>query len=304
MNGLTEFKVGARTAALGLRFWDPIASAFVGDGLRVIAYPVVDPSRRVAATTNLSRGWVFHKLPGMAAFEHGEGDEAFWKAPFAPRPDWKAPGQPRDYVIEVDDEKGRFVPFQLTVTAPAREAWEWVTPPGVTLAKMPPGAIPLFSAATRAVPQGMAVIRAELWDATAGKPAAWAVVTAQIDGVVGIFGMADEKGRVALVFPNPAPVGEGVDSLTGVALTDQTWPVALAVGYAPAWGAGKVPVRAVLPGVLTQAAGTLWGKWDEADPAARAQLAAGTLILAYGAELVVRTVASGSPGTLVVTGAP
>ncbi|MBY0555770.1 MAG: FAD-dependent monooxygenase, partial [Burkholderiaceae bacterium] len=42
-----------------------------------------------------------------------------------------------------------------------------------------------------------------------------------VDGVVGIFGVADEKGRIALVFPNPAPVGEDVDTLSGVALTDQ-----------------------------------------------------------------------------------
>jgi len=71
-------------------------------------------------------------------------------------------------------------------------------------------------------------------------------------------------------------------------LTQQTWPVELGVGYASA--AGKVAVRAGLPGVLTQAAGILWEKWDETNVAARVKLAATTLTLGYGAELVVKTV--------------
>src|SRR6188768_1007779 len=97
----TRFQVGARTAPLGVRFWDPLAAVFVGDGLRVVAYPVVDPSRRVEAIANGSRVWVFHKLPGMGEVQRGEGDAAFWGNPPATRA----------YVLEVDDDRGCFQPF-------------------------------------------------------------------------------------------------------------------------------------------------------------------------------------------------
>lgn len=290
MKGLVEFKVGARTATLGLRFWDPVASVFVGDGLRVVAYPAVDPSRRAKAVANLSGDtWVFHKLPGMASLERGEGDAGFWGPP---------PPKTRAYVIEVDDDRGRFVPVQLTLDAPARGPFAWTPPVGVTLPAMPPGAVPLFSSATRTVPQGMAVIRADLWDGTAGAPAAWAVVTAAVEGLVGVLGIADAEGKLALIFPYPAPIGGGIDGLTGVRLTDQEWPVALSAGYEKA--AGKVPARAVLPGVLTQAAATLWEKWDDVNVGLRLKLAPTTLTLVYGAELSVKT-AGGKPAVLYVT---
>ncbi|WP_437621914.1 hypothetical protein [Sorangium sp. So ce1151] len=286
MKGLMEFKVGARTAALGLRFWDPVAAAFVGDGLRVAAYPVADPSRRVEATVNPSRAWVFHKLPGLAV-EHGEGDAVFWGAPL----------KTRSYVIEVDDAQARFVPFQLTVDAPARGPLAWTPPAGVMLPAMPPGAVPLFSTATRTVPQGMGVIRADLWDATAAAPAAWAVLTAAVDGLLGVRGIADAEGKVALIFPYPTPIGGGADGLTGVRLTEQEWPVVLAVRYEPE--TGRTPERAKLPGVLEQKAGSLWQKWAES-AGEREMLAATTLTLAYGEELIVKT-ASGWGGALFVT---
>jgi hypothetical protein len=297
--GFTEFYVGARTAPLGLRFWDPIASAFVGDGLRVVAYPAVDPSRRVEAIANASRVWVFHKLAGMGAVERGEGDAAFWASP----------PKARAFVIDVDDMLAvpRFQPFQMTLSAPVREPFAWAPPVGVTLPAMPPGAVPLFSAATRTVPQGMAVIRAELWDPNAatpagfkgpGGPAAWAVLTAKVGGALVGNAIADASGRAAVMFPYPAPVGAGADGLTAVRLTEQTWPVELSVQYAPA---GKPGARAVLPEVLTQAAGTLWEKWDDANPAGRKKLAAATLTLAYGEELVAKTAGGGQAAVLYVT---
>lgn len=296
MKGLLELKVGARTAPLGLRFWDPVTAAFVGDGLRVTAYPVADPSRRTAAAVSPSRVWVFHKLPGMGAVERGEGDEAFWASP-PPK---------RMYRVEVDDDLGRFVPFQLEVEAPVRRPLEWMPPAGVSFPGMPPGSVPLFSSATRAVPQGLGVIRAELWDPNAttppgmkgpGGPAAWAVVTAAIDGLLGVAGLADAKGRVLLICPYPAPMGGGADGLTGVPLTGQSWPVSLSVRYEPA---GKIAERAKLSGAFEQMAGSLWQTWD-ADPAARETLATTTLTLVFGEDLPVRTAGTAPLGVLFAT---
>src|SRR5205823_2207494 len=149
--------------------------------------------------------WVFHKLPGLGAVERGEGDAAFWAAPPAKR----------SYVIEVDDDLGRFLPFQLPVDAPVRDPAPgdtsaspiWTAPAGVPLPEMPPGMVPLFSTANRTVTAGMAVIRADLWDPSAptpkgmkgpGGPAAWAVVTATIGGAKTVLGIANARGCAAL----------------------------------------------------------------------------------------------------------
>lgn len=303
-NGFTELRVGARTAPLGLRFWDPVTAAFVGDGLRVSAYPMADPTRRAAASVSPSRVWVFHKLPGMGAVERGEGDEAFWASP-PPK---------RTIVVEVDDDLGRFVPFQLEVEVPVRRPLEWTPPAGVSFPGMPPGAVPLFSSATRAVPRGLCVVRADLWDPNAttppkntkntkntkglGGPGAWALVTAAIDGLLGISGLADGEGRVLLIGPYPAPTGGGEDGLTGVPLLKQSWPVSLSVRYEP--GVSNAGERAKLSGAFSQAAGSLWQKWD-ADPAAREKLATTTLTLNYGEELPVRTTGAAPGGVLFVT---
>ena len=300
MKDLTLATLGARTAPLGVRFWDTTSASFVGDGLRVTAYPVADPRRRSSARPNASRVWVFHELAGMGKVQRGEGDAAFWASPPALRA----------YVLDVDDELGRFVPFQLSVNAPVRGLLPWSPPAGLAFVGLPPNAVPLFPSATRAVPQGMGVIRADLWDPDAptppglkgpGGPAAWALVTATVDGLANVRGIADAQGRVALIFAYPGPLGGGSSGLTGVPLTKQTWPVTLEVRYAPA--VGKAPARAKLPDVLTQASGSLWQTWD-ANPAARQKLAPTTLMLKYEMPLAVATTAGPPGGVLYTTQGP
>ncbi len=317
-SSFVQFKLGARTATLGLRFWDPVSARLVGDGLRVVAYPVADPSRRAVAAVSPSQVWTFHKLPGMVAFERSEGDAAAWSPPL----------QTRAYVVEVDDEQGRFVPFQLTVDAPVRGPFAWSPPVGVTFPRVPPGAVPLFSSATRKLPQGMGALRADLWDPAAptpfdlkgpGGPAAFALITAKVDGVSGIRGLADALGRVALIFPYPAPAlsggvvieppppgggepdpeepGEEIPLHTA-ALTAQVWPVELSARYAPA--AGKPSTHAKLSEALGQAAGTLWGTWDDTNAAARKALSESLLSLSHGEELAVKSV-GGRAGVLYLT---
>ncbi|APR76903.1 Hypothetical protein A7982_02250 [Minicystis rosea] len=297
-DGFTEFQLGARTAPLGLAFWDPRAARLVGDGLRIVARPVLDPSRSATAMVSPSRTWVFHKLPGMGlGVERGEGDASFWTAP----------PKTRSYVIEVDDDLGRFLPFQFAVDAPVRDPLVFPLPAGFTVTGMPPGAIPLFSTSNRPVTPGLAAIRADLWDPSAtappgfkgpGGPASWAMMTATVGGSTTVRALADARGSVALVLPYPAPVGAGPDGLHSVPLTAQTWSVDLTVHYAPA--AGERPARAALPDVLKQAAGSLWEKWDDADATKRVKLATGSLTLAYGEDLVVRT-AGARPSVLYVT---
>jgi hypothetical protein len=55
------------------------------------------------------------------------------------------------------------------------------------------------------VSAALAVVRAELVDAVTGKPAAWALVSAEYAGAELGRGVADREGRLLLAFPYPEP---------------------------------------------------------------------------------------------------
>ena len=222
------FERMVRAAPLGVRFWDTVVGAFVRDGLAVAAYPADNPSRRVTGFPAGSGTFAFQGLPGLLGFE---------LANWADDP-WATPPAPRSFVVEVVDGSGRFLPWRFTVGVP--HAGIFV--PGCLLADMATGGVPLFSTAGRVPPGGMAVIRAELRDAIADAPAAWAVVEVHAAGVLLGRGIADQSGKVVVVGPYPAPPNVAFDSpaTTPVPLTSQTWPVTLAAWYAPA-AAGPVP---------------------------------------------------------------
>src|SRR5262249_43180475 len=143
-----------RVTPLGLRLWDAVSGAAVADGLTVVAYPEGEEGRRVRAFVTASGNHAFSGLPGMYPVESGAVglDEA-------PR---------RRVVVEVADARSRFQPFSLTIAVPVRGLFPWdCGPAGSPLASpvaAAAGPVPLFSTASRAVPAGMAVVRADLWD--------------------------------------------------------------------------------------------------------------------------------------------
>src|SRR2546428_6671092 len=91
-------------APLGIRFWDAVTNSIIADGLRVTAYPLSNPARRVQGFPNRSGVYVLQNLPGMRDIEHGAGDAEFWTN-LPPR---------RPFVVEVVDNSRRFQPFQLS----------------------------------------------------------------------------------------------------------------------------------------------------------------------------------------------
>jgi hypothetical protein len=268
-----------------LRRVDPLDDATVL-GLTVHAAPAEQPLRRVRAFASTSGVYGWFDLPGLRGRTFGAGDDAYWREAPPPLP----------FVIDVVDEAGRYLPARLTVRAPARGVWTWDCDPD----ESPPaalGAVPLHSAPARVPPAVTAVIRAELRDADADRPAAWAVVEARVGGRRVARGMADARGSLLLLAPCPEPpppplgASGSPPGASRVALWEQRWPLRLDVRYAPRpAGAERDPPD--LCEALLQPPAIVWG-----DAGGGATL--GDLELRYGEPLYART--EGAGGALLVS---
>ena len=275
------------TAPLGLRFRDESTGELVGEGLRVAVFEPSKPAGKVQAIANPSGVYVVHHAPGLIAIEHGIGDAKFWSS-LPPK---------RNFVVAVTDAERRFQPFQIDVQLPQRGIFNWVSPFGMS----PPGSasgIPLYSSPVRKVPAGMAVVRADLWDASNDLPAAWTVVEVLVDDQLVGRGIADDQGRLAVIFPQPAPprftalsspsVGSP-PAVTGLPLTEQTWGLNLRALYEPMdplplFPGESGPEQGLpdLRAMLSQPEATLW-----ADPELTIPLT--TVSLSYGRELILKS---------------
>jgi len=273
------------TAALGLVFRDAATGERVGAGLRVEVYRKSNPTPRAVMFPNPSGVYVLHSAPGLDELRFGAGDDAFW-AGLPP---------PLVYVVEVSDEWRRFVPLSLEVELPrpAPGVYSFDSPLGTSPPEgHAPPSVPLYSAPSRSVPPGFAALRAELWDAEAAAPAAWAVVEARSAGRLCARGISDEGGRLALLFPYPAPARaaaasppDSPPSMRNVPLTGQSWELAITAAYT---GALSRPAAAPFPdvrqtlGQLNEPAASLW-----ADRAGGEELS--TVTLNFGRGLVLRS---------------
>lgn len=262
-----------RTALLGIRFWDRVTGRPVSDGLEV-----VESTSGKRAVPNRSGVFVLHELPGLRASEFGAGDDAFWASPPAAS----------TIGFTVVDRLGQFLPFAFTADVPfrglfAEDCGLIASPPDAVV-----GGVPLFSAPSRIAPAGMAAVRADLWDVAADAPAAWAVLEVSSGPGLVHRGVADARGRTVVLLPYPEPPWHSSSPPPGSrSLSEQTWPVTLAVHYAPAQGSPPLPDPASgaipdLCSVLTQPTGTLLA-------ADSPSTALGPQILTFGRELVLRT---------------
>ena len=141
------------------------------------------------------------------------------------------------------------------------------------------------------------MLRADLRDTAGDVPAAWAILEAYTNNRLVARGIADEKGRIALIFPHPAPLPFAVSSpppssppaATGPPLTAQVWPIMLRALYEPM---GELPE---LPGelgperqlpdlnvMLSQRGAVLWADAELTEPL-------GEVALSYGRELILKS---------------
>jgi hypothetical protein len=220
-----------RHALLGLRFWDLAAASSSIDGLEVDVFPRARPRARTRARVNPSGVYFAQGVAGLRELEFAD---------LEPAELWSVAARP--YRVEVRDPYGRYLPIAFDADLPARGlfTWRapWYSPPrAVSLpgeAGSPPQLliekIPLFPAAQRPVPEPLAVAYAQLRESGADRPAAWALLTASIDGEVRGLGLADKEGRVAVMFPYPEPPRMTLSS-PPEARSDFHWQVQLQAYY-------------------------------------------------------------------------
>jgi hypothetical protein len=274
-------------APLGLRFWDEVTGKAIGDGLSIEAYPSAQAHRKIPAFVNNSSVYILRNLPGLKSLENGFQEKEFLDGTFPKRP----------FVVEVEDREGRFQPFQFTVQVPARGIFVGED----LLAESPPLrplGIPLFSTAARAVPAAMAVVRADLLDTQNGAPAAWAILEARLDARLIARGMADNQGRVALIFPYPDLQSSALVSppdatlvsppFAGPALKEQRWIIELKAFYQPQ---NPVPTKPDLQAVLTQPPATIWKRQNTVEFE--------EATLTFGRELILKSESITSSALLV-----
>lgn len=209
----------------GIRAWDPVFDQQIRSSLHVTAFQSRVPGQRSAAYRTWGDVYTFSHLPGLRALEYGLPDATS--------------GSPSgtEFVVEVRDTEKRYVPvaFRVSLPLPYDGVFlsESVGSPGGTI----PRGLLLYSAASRRVPNWMAVVRAELVDTNTNLPAAHAVLrVTNMDGDV-TYSVADSGGRCTLMLPYP-PLAEGFGGSPGTPasqpLSDRSWDLDLEVLFEPA----------------------------------------------------------------------
>lgn len=226
--GVEQLESVTRVAPLGLRFVDDTTGLPVGSGLTVEAYPPGHPELRRRSRETRSGLHGFPELAGLRTQESGAGDSAYWAS--VPQ---------SAFVVEVIDGERRYLPARFTALAPSRGV-AGLACASFSFSVTGQAAVPLFSRPSREVPKTTAAVRAELWDAASGRPAAWALVEVSFDGAAPARGLADEAGRVAVFLSLPAPLGFVDDPeasrsvpVSGPPLLDQQWPCTVRAFRAP-----------------------------------------------------------------------
>jgi hypothetical protein len=232
---VTAAPLHGHVAAFGVRFLDDHGGRPVAEGLEVVAWPGADRRQSCPVLLNGTDVYTLPDAPGLLAAGRGEGDDAYWSG---------APSRP--FTFEVQDRLGRYHPFRFTASLPFRGLFRLACGSPPVPAQLPPGGprdgVPLFTGPSRPRTPGCVVLRAELWDADAGAPAAWALLQARTPGQA-LRGepprqaLADHRGCVALHFPLPDERdfdGGSFDSpsgATGTELGSRTFLVELAAQH-------------------------------------------------------------------------
>ncbi len=204
---------------VGLRFEDPFGGP-LGEGLQasiVLADSGLPP---VSLLPTPSGHWTAQGLPGLRAWEAGEGDDPALLA--------------RLFEVTVNDPRARVLPTRFRVRLPQNRLAHLECPgaaPGDPPIDHFP--IPLFAAPARSVPAGWACIRASVRELPVGdpdsaEPAAWALVDVFRGATLLATGMADARGEVLLAFAYPEPPDAGA---TARSAFDVSWPLTLSLRY-------------------------------------------------------------------------
>jgi hypothetical protein len=191
-----------------------------------------------------------------------------------------AAGLSRRYTVAVSDSEERFLPAQFTLPLPLAGLATPACLPPLSPPEAPVQGIPLFTSPARSAPAGMAVLRADVWDASTNTPAAWALVEVVLDGNT-YQGLADAKGKLLMIIPYPEPAMPPGNILSPpqVSPGGQTWTLRVKAYYQPF---RRPPAIPDLCEVFSQPPAPLWADSTLTNPLS-------PLTLSFGRELIVRS---------------
>jgi hypothetical protein len=224
-----RFERSSIRSVLGLRFRDATTERPVTEGLRVTVRRKDGRGPPTRAVRTVSGAYVAQGLAGLRDYERVPAD-------IPDNGSEEDRVEQSDYLVDVRDRRGRFVPTLLEVSLPYTPRPEFgglrsiVETPSDIEAQGSADATPepacyLFSAVQRPVTAGQAVVYADLVAKTGGewRPAAHAVLEVRYDSGSDIsngnsednsesdgndadvwYGVADAEGRVAVQFPTPS----------------------------------------------------------------------------------------------------
>lgn len=282
---LRDLEVVRRHAPFGVRFRD-LAGLDPIDGLDVVVFRRRRPHLRSRALANASGVYCAHGLAGLATFEFGDA-----------APGVSSPSPQGACRVEVSDPRGRFLPLAFDADLPARGLFVWgapgLSPPsGVTLptgSGSPPATllvdVPLFSTPSRLVPDPLAVVYAQLVESGTSNPCAWTLLQVTSGNDAGI-GLSDRDGRVAVIFPHPAPPRPTLSS-PPAPRNDFRWPIELTAYRAPP--TSPAPLRAPDVPDLADVLAQLQFPRDVLDASASPPVPLGPQQLEFRVPLTVRT---------------
>lgn len=265
-----------RVAVFGCRFVDAATGRPVTSGLSVTLFPAKKPHQQAQAMCTRSGVYTVHRVPGMGTLDMGAGDAAFWA---------KAQTQTQDYVAEVRDLLGRYLPMSWHTTAPTLGPFD-TSGTAVSAAGLPEP-IALYAHPHCVAPSSMAVVRAHLRDkqGQAHVLLRHALLRISYAGKQIAQGFANEDGQVAVVFahPEPASVGDPGKSFR--------WDLSFTL-HPAAPPDGTEPPPSILPDrqdLLDQDQQVPWHLLDTINPDTQATTELGAVSLQMGRELVLKT---------------
>lgn len=210
---------------LGIRFWDPATDKQVRDALQIDARPRARLHARATAVRSYGDVYTFRHLPGLRGIEYGYEQTGAGSPP---------PAHP--YIVQVRDERGRFLPVALQITLPLPYRGVYLCDAAGSPAEATPRGLHLYSAPNRPLPPSAAAVRGELRRADTGAPAAHAVVRIETESAEAWYGLSDARGCFVVVLPYP-PLAHGFGGSPASPghrpLLDQLWQLSLSVFYQP-----------------------------------------------------------------------
>lgn len=197
---LKPLESAAVLTVLGVRFHDPVTDQPITDGLSVSAQRL-----NAARTARVGKRVAGVRTPsGVIAF-HGLYPEAERAANFA--------AAAKRAVIDVIDLKGRYLPASFEVSIPLQGAFRgvgaWLPRPLMLPVPAPnsEAGVSLWSAPTRAIPDSLNAVYAQIVIGASDNPPPAAHAMVQImnnSGVLVAVGFTDARGSVMIPVPYPA----------------------------------------------------------------------------------------------------